>query len=165
LQEIERKVLEADAEGIRSRIRSFDENEEKNAIIVENVADLDHQEETRRTARLGALSSEMKHISMAILFAALSRTAAFADDSTLNADICSMREKITANPATLSTSLRKVESNIDTVSDLKTKGPLLAGICAARLVADKLSRPPEPDVLRLANQGMAFPHWKSKIIM
>jgi len=92
---------------------------------------------------------------MAILFAALSRTAAFADDSTLNADICSMREKITANPATLSTSLAEVENNIDTVSDLKTKGPLLVH-CAAGLSLTNVPAA-QPDVLRLANQGMAFP--------
>ena len=79
----------------------------------------------------------------------------FADNDTFNADICDMRERIIANPAVLSTSLATMEERIGRVSDPKIKGSLLV-YCAAGLSLTRV-RAAEPDVIRLAREGMGYP--------
>ncbi|MGB8354313.1 MAG: hypothetical protein WCD79_10525 [Chthoniobacteraceae bacterium] len=78
-----------------------------------------------------------------------------AGDYTFNADICDMREAIIANPAALSTSLEAMEKRISHVSDPKTKGTLLV-YCAAGLSLTNV-RAAEPDVVRLAQEGLGYP--------
>jgi len=66
-----------------------------------------------------------------------------------------MREKIIAEPATLSASLAEVEKNIEAISDPKIKGPHLVH-CAAGLLLTHVQAA-QPDVLRLAQEGLTYP--------